>query len=206
MPPGARMIAAMAIAQVIAVSACGSRTSVDAAVPADNSGGGAVTVEDAASPPFDPRGAPTRVEMTCLEMESNIQLELPCEVGLNLAGPRGEAGVNVVQCNLGYRGPIGTMSLQMPLHEIGTTRLHQPVSIESDLTIVPSSEVILDTRRFQLISAKGTLVLDAVDLSARSFNGHVYDFGSDWTDEITGKHSPCTVPDGPIWAVAGAFL
>jgi hypothetical protein len=98
------------------------------------------------------------------------------------------------------------MGLQMPLYEMGTTRLHQPVRIESDPAIVPSSEVILDTRKYRLISPKGTLVLDSVDLAARSFNGRVYDFGSDWTDEITGKPSPCTVPDGPIWAVPGAFL
>ncbi len=215
----ARMIALTAIARVLLLvsTACGSRTSIDVTDDlqaigstspreAGGAGGGAVTVDDAASPPFDPRTAPTRIEMTCLEMESNIQLDLPCEVGMNLIGPRGQAGVNVVQCNLSYRGPIGTMGLQMPLYVIGTGRLHQPVNIATDLSIVPSSEVLLDTRRFQLISARGTLVLDSVDLAARSFNGHIYDFGTDWTDKITGKHSPCTVPDGPIWAVPGPFL
>ena len=212
------MIAAMAIAQaLLASTACGSRTSVGAnddpqatesssPQEAGSSGGiGVVTIDAAASPPFDPRTAPTRVDMTCREMESNIQMDLPCEIGLNLTGAPGEAGLNVVQCNLTLNGPIGTMGLQMPLYEIGTKRLHQPVNIENDLAIVPSSEVVLDTRPFQLVSAKGTLVLDFVDLAARSFNGQMYDFASDWTDKITGKHSPCTVPDGPIWAVPGRF-
>ena len=110
--------------------------------------------------------APTQVEMTCQEMESNIHLQLPCEVGLDLGGVPGKAGVNVLQCDR-LPGPIGTMGLLMPLGEIGTARLHQPVNIETDLKIVPSSRVVLDTRTFHLISAGGTLVVDAVDLGGR---------------------------------------
>jgi hypothetical protein len=146
--------------------------------------------------PIETTGLPTQLALHCPTVRVDEILNLPCKVGMPLAGS-GARSVNAVECT----DQVGLVVLNMtfPLGELAT-ELNQPLTIPFETTAVLDPEPPLTSQWH------GTAVFSRVDPEGRGFVGQLSDARADFSLSSPPRQFTCDVPSTPFWGDAGDFL
>lgn len=155
--------------------------------------------------PVDLSQAPAVLGMTCGADAGGLAFEMPCLVGMNLAGS-GQAGPgwHATECRMAQAGTPLAWSFILPLQAIARDP-GAVLTFPGDVSSPPPAPGTIDLRGepARVSSVTGTLTFSRVDPSGRAFIGA---FSGTVTWKATsGAETTCTV-DGPFWGAPGGFI
>ena len=200
---------------VVLVCACGRTEHNDAAVAGGVPQAGATShtpsqagaASDTPSSdvgPIDADGQPERLAV-CAGRSDALALQLPCSVGLNIAGPLDQPGQHVVECELLGTVEADAISFVLPLADVPEL-LNEPVPLPFDGTLsAPVGPGAGGGDQHVVGTLSGLFTFTQVDIADRAFVATLEHGVLDWSGDTQGFYT-CTTIDGPLWAIAGDFL
>jgi hypothetical protein len=156
--------------------------------------------------PVDLTKSPATLGLSCAGVTTTVALEMPCLIGMNLAGSAATGpGNHAVECHAAQAGDPVVWSFVLPLGTIARDP-NVVLAVPGQTPSVPATggAIMVGGEPLRVSGVTGSLSFTRVDPDARAFEG-AFAGTVKLKGSTSGTEVTCAV-DGPFWGAPGGFI